>query len=387
MNILFVVQVFPKLSETFILNQVVGLLERGHTVTILSYLRPEQAGAADEPAPAEAARRGLLERTLYFDEEVGPIENLFWFNVQPRLRHALQEADVILAHFAHTATQVAERLAHFAARPFTFFAHGFDLYAAGNPLDLVQAARAAHAVITVSEFNRAALLARLPVELHDRVHVLYSGIDVRRWVLTGAERAARERETSPLRIVSVGRLVEKKGGADAIAAFARLLGAHPASELHLIGDGPLRGPLQALARELGVAARVHFEGWRASAEVMATLKRAHIFLLPSCAGANGDREGLPKTIVEAAALELPVVATRHTGIPEIVADAESGFLVAEHDVAALAARLDQLAGAPALRCAMGRRGREIVLARFDVREEINGLTALLQDMQRAATAG
>jgi glycosyltransferase involved in cell wall biosynthesis len=191
----------------------------------------------------------------------------------------------------------------------------------------------------------------------ERVRVHYTGID------TAAFAPPRERpQGGP--VLHVARLVEKKGTEDLLEAVSRLRGRH-APELVVIGDGPLRGRLEARARALGVAERVRFLGFRPQSVVREWLGRAALFCLPSRTARSGDAEGLGQVTLEAQAMEVPVVATRHGPLPEAVIDGATGILVPERDPDALAGALAEILDSPAAAAAMGRRGREHVLENFD----------------------
>jgi colanic acid/amylovoran biosynthesis glycosyltransferase len=198
------------------------------------------------------------------------------------------------------------------------------------------------------------------------------GIDLRPFPFRGARAAA---PGTPLRLLSVSRLVEKKGIADAIRALARAAAPY---EYVVAGDGPMRAELEALARTAGVAHRVRFVGAQTRAQVAALLRSADVFVAPSVTGADGDIEGIPVSIMEAMAVGLPVISTWHSGIPELVDDGVSGMLVPEHDVAALADRLGTMAD-PCVRARMGEAGRAIVEREF----EIGALTERLEGHYRA----
>lgn len=183
---------------------------------------------------------------------------------------------------------------------------------------------------------------------------------------TAAGSAVASNAGAPLRLISVCRFIAKKGLCDALAAFAQLCRAGVAAEYRLVGEGPLAAALTAQARALGIAERVQFTGFIAPERLPALLRRHDLFLQPSVTAADGDKEGVPTAILEAAACELPVVATRHGGIPEAVQDGATGVLVPEHDVATLAAALQGLAHDAARRRALGAAGRAHVAARFDL---------------------
>ena len=180
----------------------------------------------------------------------------------------------------------------------------------------------------------------------------------------------------PLRLIAVGRLIEKKGFEYAIRALALVKQKIPHVKLHVVGDGPLKTGLLALIEELGLSKHVEILGWMSHAAIVAELERAHIMIQPSVTGANGDQEGIPTVLKEALASGLPVVATRHSGNPELVIEGVTGHLVPERDVDALAARVVDLADAPQRWNEMGRAGRTLVEQEYDIpvqNERLHGL--------------
>lgn len=206
--------------------------------------------------------------------------------------------------------------------------------------------------LAVSDALRDAAIARGYPAARTVTH--YNGVDLGRFRPTETPR-------EPGLVLHVGRLVEKKGTANLMMAIARL----PGATLAIAGDGPLRDALEDLAVRLGIVERVRFLGSRSVEEVMALMGRAAILAAPSVTGKDGDAEGLPNVVVEAAASGLPVVATRHSGIPEAVADGETGFLVAENDDADLADRIGRLLASEGLRRDMGAAARRLAERKFD----------------------
>ena len=199
----------------------------------------------------------------------------------------------------------------------------------------------------------------------ERVAVHPSGIPVDE--IPFRERHPPDSGANPA-IVSVGRLVPKKGMEDAIRAFAASAeAARLGAVLRIVGDGPLRGDLEALARRLEVAKRVSFLGRLCHSDAVAEMSRADVFLLASRAAGDGDREGVPNAVKEAAASGLPVVSTTHAGIPEAVRHGETGLLAPEGDADALTRALDEVLARPEQWAEMGRKGRALVEAKYDVR--------------------
>jgi glycosyltransferase involved in cell wall biosynthesis len=214
--------------------------------------------------------------------------------------------------------------------------------------------------LAVSEAVRRAALERgFPPE---RTVTHYLGVDLARF--------ASEGEREPGLVLHVGRLVEKKGTGVLLDAVARL----PQARLVVIGEGPLRPALQRRAAAHGD--RVRFLGSLPEEEVARWMRRASLLAAPSITARDGDAEGLPTVVVEAAASGLPVVATRHSGIPEAVTDAETGFLVPERDAEALADKMALLLGSGELRRRMGEAARRRARTDFDLARQTARLEAI-----------
>ncbi|MEQ8857288.1 MAG: glycosyltransferase [Pseudomonadales bacterium] len=403
-----VVSEFPTVSETFIVNQIVGLIRLGHHVDIFSLNRPR-----DCPVHGDISRYRLLDRTHYLRHDsmsarmVSAIRHLAvtpqWLSArgvsrallilrtntrQTRLsRSALTTMvsrelrsgpyDIVHCQFGNLGQRwvpvMRSGLLH-GALVTSIRGHDAtqkDRYNTGYYRELFRNSRL---LMPVSR-SLAERLLSLGCSPH-KIQVLHSGIDCQRFHFRCRKRAGPE----PVRILSVARLVEMKGIEYGIEAVARML--RSGSEVHydIVGDGPLRPQLQALIQRLGVTASVRIHGWKPHEELVAILQAAHLFLAPSVTAENGETEGIPNAVKEAMAVGLPVVATRHSGIPELVIDEVSGFLVPERDCDALAAALTKLLNAPGRWPAMGQAGRAHVESEFDT----NRLNQRLVDLYRAA---
>ncbi len=195
----------------------------------------------------------------------------------------------------------------------------------------------------------------------ERVRVHHPGVDLDR--IPFVER--RYAGDGPVNVLMVGRMVERKGFCYGLQAFASVRRYQRRLTLTLIGDGPERRAIEALLRELGLTdARVL--GWQPRDVVLAEMLRAHIYMQPSVTAADGDVEGIPLALVEAQATGLPVIATWHSGIPEVVTDGRSGYLVSERNAHGLAERLWQLAEHPDRWRSFGRAGREVAERDFSL---------------------
>lgn len=383
-KIAFMLGTFPALSETFVLNQITGLLERGHSVSIFA----ERMSRDPETHP-DVERFGLRSLTRYerlpesFAERLARLPGLW----RPRMSflRALNVArfgpmaaslrlawsvglvdgaadvDVIQCHFGALGLKAVllREVGALRGKIVTAF-HGEDItnyprQFRGNVYAPLFARGDLFLPIS-GRWNDQFMALGCPM---DRIRVHRMGVDLRHF----PQRPADLGREGPLRIVTVARLVEKKGIADAILALAKL-GAD--FEYVIVGDGPLRLQLESLARASGIGERVRFTGSLPRTKVAEWLGSSSVFLAPSVTAADGDIEGMPVSIMEAMAVGLPVVSTRHSAIDEMVEDGVSGFLVEEHDVAALTRRLAALARDPALRARMGESGRAIIAREFDI---------------------
>jgi colanic acid/amylovoran biosynthesis glycosyltransferase len=212
----------------------------------------------------------------------------------------------------------------------------------------------------------------------DRIEVHGSGIDLSRFAFA----ARHQPQQGPVEIATTGRLVEKKGISYILDAIATLRADGRNVRFNILGDGPLRGTLEAQAGELGISEHVVFHGWRNQAEIIDILNGCHLFVAASVTAANGDQDAPVNTLKEAMAMGLPVVATRHGGIPELVKDGVSGFLVPECDGAAIADALSRLLDKATAWPSMGAAGRAEVEAQFDMARLNDRLSEVYHDLAR-----
>jgi colanic acid/amylovoran biosynthesis glycosyltransferase len=183
---------------------------------------------------------------------------------------------------------------------------------------------------------------------------------------------------APPVFVAVGRFVEKKGPQLTLSAFAEVHRANPDARLRMVGGGPLLDECRELAVKLGIADVVRFLGVQKPAVIQEEMRSARCFVQHSVEAANGDCEGTPVSILEAGASGLPVVATRHAGIPDAVIEGETGFLVAEHDVAGMANQMLQIAQSPQLAAEMGNRARQRIAQHFSQERSLGRLWSIIE---------
>jgi colanic acid/amylovoran biosynthesis glycosyltransferase len=327
----------------------------------------------------EADFRGvvLCNRTENLDRFPFPRLERVPFRVSVRPSHAALHAArlakrwaprALHAHFGWSALRTL-LLRHFLGVPLvtTFGGRDITIHAKLEGIRPLYDVLLAHSdrIVCVSESLRRTAIARGADP--ERTFVIRRGTDLARFDFV--DRSDRDR-SAPLRVLSVGRLVPKKGHRDAVEAIARLVHAGFEATLRIVGEGEEESPVRACARELGIADRVAFVGPRPQAEVRAELAAADVLLHPARHAEDGDTEGLPNAVVEAAATGLPVVATRHAGLPEAVVDGETGWLLEEGDVPGIAAALAKLAREPAMRLMMGKNAASHARESFDGRRQV-----------------
>ena len=384
MKIAFFVGEFPSLSETFVLDQMTALIDRGHSVCIFS-----ERASRETVVHHAVAQYGLLNVTRYellpkrmWQRIVGlpPIWrwrradwqaiNVFRYGINAaslRLAWAARmmpdeaEFDIMQCHFGALGLKAVQlrKIGAVRGRIVTAF-HGEDIENYPKHFPPGHYARLfadGDLFLPVSNRWNATLLALgCPVE---RLRVHRMGVDLRNF----SDCSKRPSPSPRVQILTVARLVEKKGIADAIRAVAQLSLSY---EFIIVGDGPLRSTLEVLASGLPLSGTIRFTGALPRQQIAALLRTTDIFLAPSKTSGDGDIEGIPVAIMEAMASGLPVVSTRHSAIPELVQDTVSGFLSEEGDVQSLAARIMQLAHDPELRKTMGAAGRAAIARDFDV---------------------
>ena len=272
------------------------------------------------------------------------------------------------AHYATYPALAAWVCRRLAGIPYSFTAHAHDLYV--DQSMLAEKVRDADFVVAISDFNRR-YLEPYGGGRHTPVDVVHCGIDPRRYEF-------RHRDPGPRpRAVCVASLQEYKGHRYLLEALADPVLARV--DLELVGDGKLRDELERLAAELGIAERVTFRGSLTEDEVAATLQRADIFVLPSVVARNGQMEGLPVALMEALAAGIPVVATRLSGIPEIIRDGETGVLAEPADAGSLTRALAAVVADPEAARRRAAAGRRLVEQEFDLGMTAGRIAGLLVD--------
>ncbi|MBF2066873.1 MAG: glycosyltransferase [Calothrix sp. C42_A2020_038] len=409
MKVAFFVAHFPVLSEPFILNQIAGTIERGHDVHIYSLDGPPQDVSKVHPL---VEQYNLLERTIYAPTRP---ENELW--------RWIKGLGLILTHF-HKNPSVCLQLLNtsryvsqakslkmlYRAIPF-LEKKSYDIIHCQfstlgvfgvwfRQLGLIEGKlistfrgsdiskflpkwgeQVYHELFQETDFflanceffkNKAIALGCIP----DMIHVHGSGIDCSKFFF-------KERhfpDDGIIRVATIGRLVEKKGIEYVIKAIAEVAKTYPYLEYNIIGDGELKAKFEKLSAELNISHIVKLLGWKQQQEIVEILDNCHIFVASSVTGKDGNQDAPVNTLKEAMAMGLPVISTLHGGIPELVEDTISGFLVPERDASAIAKKLIYLIEHSEDWAKMGRAGRARVEANYDMTKLNDELVEIYQQV-------
>jgi glycosyltransferase involved in cell wall biosynthesis len=396
-----VVKGYPRLSETFIAQEILALERLGLPVLIVSLRRPTDDRVHDlhrairapvlhlpeylRDAPGRVLAAGL--RQLVRNPRLGGTLRAWLRDLRRdrtpnrvrRLGQALVLADElpadarrVHAHYLHTPASVARYAALLRGLPFSVSAHAKDVWTIPD-WEKREKLLAADWAVTCSRLNADHLRALVP---EADLELVYHGLDLARFPAPPRRPPGPDGSdpARPVRIVAVARAVEKKG-LDVLLDALALLPPDLHWRLEHMGGGPVAETLEGRASALGLEARVAWRGSATQDEVLEALRRADLFCLPSRVARDGDRDGLPNVIMEAMSQELPVVATRAAAIPEIVREEVTGLLVPPEDAGELAGALATLARRPDLRAEMGRAGRRRVAEEFGAERGVARLAA------------
>ncbi|MFQ5414529.1 MAG: glycosyltransferase [Phycisphaerae bacterium] len=402
----YLLRMYPRFSQTFIVNEMLELERQGCSVRIGSLRKCNEGRFHDSVCRVDAAAdyfpETLLERpgrTWRVHSDL--LRRQPW--VYPRaagsvlLRRGMSWLDLVQAghvlrwarkhriahahvHFGTNEATVA-MLAHMVGGlSYSLTLHAFDIFRDNvNRSLLARKINASRFTVTVSEYNRRFMIDHLPGVDAAKIRVNYNGIDLDRFHVP---EAAREELT----VFGVGRLIEKKGFLDLVRAVGRLRDTGLKVRCVIAGDGPERGALQGLIERAALRDQVELAGPLKQAEVQALLRRSRCFVLPCVRAKDGNVDALPTVLLEALASGCPAVSTRISGVPEIIEDGVSGLLVSPGDYAALAGAIRRVVTDGALAATLALNGRRRAEDRFDVRRNVRRMHDWFLDAAGAAGA-
>ncbi|MSO89062.1 MAG: colanic acid biosynthesis glycosyltransferase WcaL [Rhodospirillaceae bacterium] len=414
-TIAIVLKGYPRLSETFIAQELSGLERRGLRLRLVSLRHPTDkqvhpihgsiAAPIDylpeylyrEPLRVLAGWRAARRLPGYKTARAAWLADLHRDPTPNRIRRFGQALVLaaelppaighLHAHFLHTPASVARYAALLRGLGFSVSAHAKDIWTTPEWEKREKLNAAAWAVVcTRAGRDHLAVLAATP----GKIELIYHGLDPARFP-PPPPRAARDggNDDDPVTILSVGRAVAKKGYGDLLDALALLPPALSWRFVH-IGGGALIGRLRRRAKRLGLSDRIQWRGALAHDAVLAAYRSADLFVLASRVAKDGDRDGLPNVLLEAASQGLGCVATEISGIPEFVSDGQTGVLVKPGDPGMLAAALAALIGDPARRETLGKAAAQRVRADFALDRGIDRIAARMAESAgppRATLAG
>ncbi len=394
----YLLKTFPKVSETFILNEILGLERQGIALEIFSLCRPADSEfhcvSAQVQAPVRYLPYGLSRWALpalkahvrlcrrdprRYAKAVRSIAGrkegltVFKFLKAGYLAALLEERGIqhLHAHFANVPATMAELVHLLTGLPFSFTAHAKDIYLS-DPDILNRKIHHAEFVVTCTEYNRA-FLQNISTN-GTPIHRVYHGLDLDRFQPAGSagpEGGQSLVGTVPAgacphvpMLLSVGRLREKKGFPVLLQACRILKDRGYRFRCQIVGYGPLQPELERLIRALDLTDHVFLLGKKPHTEVLALYRQATVFVLPCQITSDGDRDGIPNVLLEAMAMQVPVVSTDISGIPELIDHMTNGLTVPPENPEALTQALARLLDRPDLRVALGRAGRDKVSERF-----------------------
>jgi glycosyltransferase involved in cell wall biosynthesis len=398
MRVGYVMSRFPKVTETFVMNEILELLERGFEVEIfpLLCLRPEvqhpeverlmprthihrlfsgRIAAANWRAFRSAPLRYLRLVARLLRKNFGSANHLLGgLAILPKSIFFAGEMTAaglehVHAHFANHPALCGWIIREWVGIPYSFTAHGSDIHVDQQAFDLKL--EAASFAVMVSRYNIDFLCERFGPGIADKMELVHCGIDAEHF----RPPSARSSSTC-LRLLCVAALRRVKGHEVLVEACRLLAQQGIEFRCDLIGDGSMRAAIEAQVRRCGLEAVVALHGARPRDEVAQWMQRSDVLVLASIMDRQGRREAIPVTLMEAMASELPVVASRLSGIPELVEHERTGLLFPPGDAAALATALRELAAAPQRRAELGRAGREKVVQDFDLRKNTGRLAEL-----------
>ncbi len=412
MKVAIITVLFPCPSETFVLSQIKGLLDRKVDVQIFA-----REKVAEFELPEFSDKYNLKKKTIYYGEVLDLVPRSKLLRVFTALKLflkssnttrltllkslnyrrfgkkalslqsfyityafsniGLEQFDVVHCQFG-TLGQIAAVLKEVGiirGSIITSF-HGYDISVYldkvnNNPY--TQLFRCGDQFLPISFFWKQKLIKLGCPE--DRIIVHRMGVDMEKFQF---QPSSQKEHQDRVKLISVGRMVEKKGMEYGLRAIAEIYPSNKTLLYRIVGDGELFDDLKLLVKQLGIDDAVEFVGWKEPDEIMQLMNDSDIFLAPCVTAKNGDQEGIPMVIMEAMAMGLPVISTYHTGIPELIDNEKTGYLVEERDVNGLASKIKMLISNTSIQREFSKAGRIKVEREYNLNNLNNQLVSLYQ---------
>lgn len=390
MNILYVLDLFPKLSETFILNEIVELTKRGVNIQILALRNPHEKLINED-----ILKYKLLNKTSYLQlpallklKLTYGFSRVFYSNILNSIRNNqgkttyknliklsyistnYSNVDLVHAHFATQAAVTGMQISKIINKPFTFTAHAYEIFnlKAYSRKRLKMLEKNAYKVITPSEFNKNHIIKETGCP-EDKIEIIRATICPEKF----DKKEPNTTNKNKIKILGVGRLVEKKGFEYLIKAMKLIVKRNRNAFLTIIGKGELEDDLREQSYNLGLAKNINFVGAQSNERCIDELSSSDIAVLPCVKARDGDLDVCPLTLQEAMAMEIPVISTTVGSLPELIEDGIEGILIPERDEKAIADSIIKLIDDPKLRRKMGENGRMKITKEFNIKEQVSNL--------------
>jgi len=404
MKIAYITTSFGSLSHTFIRREVFGLRELGVEISLFG-IRPEKAGELS------GAEQKLANETIYLyplkifavikanawfirhktrnyftalksvitNEEQNAsqhIKLIYHFFVSPYIALGIEKTGArhIHAHFLNVSATMAMHCSELTGIPFSISVHSAGIAHLKEMIGLKSKLKKAVFIRTISDYNKE-YISKIIFPCAEKIHVVRCGINLFEYTINKTRIFAQDK----LKIVAIGRFVEKKGFEYTVEAAKLLKEEGAPFKLSMIGDGPLRAELQGLANRHDIGEEVIFTGYLSQEKINTELAKSDILIAASVEAKTGEKEGIPVTIIEAMAAGILVIATDHSGIPEVVKDKETGLLVPEKDPMAIAEAIKLAQKDDNLRKNCIANARKLAEDKFDIRKTAGAMKRLFEE--------
>lgn len=389
MNFLYYLDWFPKLSQSFILNEIYHLCQQGHNVAVFSINKPDESIIheelreldlpiyyAESPTPQSIGRTfansslittTLARSSISLDHPRNIVASLYLSLQCMGFVESLQwNPDVVHTHFMRGNKLGATYLADHYNALSSITTHAYDIFTPERDRTFQRVAQRFDNIITISYYNKSYIDYKYNIETP--ISVIRTGIR--------PEKFNPSTEPVPNRLLSVCRFVEKKGMKYAIDAVAEVAEEYPEVEYHIVGSGPREEEIRTRINHHDLEDVVSLLDNVSDERLIQEFDEASAFVLPCVIDSNGDRDGIPVVLMEAMAMSTPPISTTVSGIPELIDDGENGQLVDPKNVSRLAGSIQEIISNPGLQDQLGKNARETVKVRYDARQTASELVAL-----------
>jgi len=390
----YILKGYPRISETFISNEILLLEKLGFRMQLFPMRHPRESFCHDSVKQI-LAKVDYLPTELLLEFPRLLLPNIFLAVKRPkRFQQGLQLANVrykrtgklatfkhllqagfltnnhllentkishLHGHFAHSPTSVTMFASLLSGKPFSFTAHAKDIYTS-NPKQLREKIKLAEFVVTCTEYNKR-YLEEIAQGLDTPVHGIYHGIDLKLF----SPKTDHSTCSAPYKLLTVARMTEKKGLPTLYKALQMLKEKNFKFSHTLIGDGDDRDKILQLIKDLNLTDCCHWLGTRTHTEVLKQFEQSDLFVLACEIAANGDRDGIPNVLVEALAMEVPALSTTVSAIPEILLNFKSGITVEPRDAMVMAQAIENILTNTDLRKTIIQGGRDHTSHNFNNR--------------------